>query len=402
MINDHADGGLKVPHIQSFCKSLKMSWLTKFLDPLNQSPWKILLLFDLEKYGGDKVLFLTKEGIQKVSTTLNPFWRDIFINYSNLLTLPSEDDEQWNEKEFILAQPLWLNNKIKIDGQMGLNKKYIKNDIFFVNDLMSDLDTFFSYAGFIQKHNFHTNFIEFYGLLNSIPVAWKRSVSGKEKLPVVENIYVNKLKNCIKPCKIFYKLFIEKIKESPINCQKKWSEELEFNLENLNDVFSSIYMTTKNTQLQNFQFKLIHRILQTNVFLYKCKRKETELCSFCFEVKEKFLHLFWECNIVKNFWLSISSKLKNFAVNLELNGKKVILGFDPDSDSDKTVHTIILILKYYIYVCKCKNIPPRTEGGIEFLKYYIRIEQQSADYMTPAQRGFINRKWESLSVFLSG
>jgi hypothetical protein len=35
--------GLKMPHIQSFIHALKVSWIKKILDPLNQGPWKVLI-----------------------------------------------------------------------------------------------------------------------------------------------------------------------------------------------------------------------------------------------------------------------------------------------------------------------------------------------------------------------
>jgi len=54
-------------------------------------------------------------------------------------------------------------------------------------------------------------------------------------------------------------------------------------------------MITKDTKLQNVQFKLLHRILPVNSFLYKCGLQETELCTFCTETKENMLHLFWNC-----------------------------------------------------------------------------------------------------------
>ena len=49
IINNYEEGGIKLPHIESFCKVLKMSWLYKLLDPMNMSLWKILLLSYIEK-----------------------------------------------------------------------------------------------------------------------------------------------------------------------------------------------------------------------------------------------------------------------------------------------------------------------------------------------------------------
>jgi hypothetical protein len=63
IINNYDEAGLKLPYIESLCKALKMSWLHKLLHPMNMSPWKILLLSYIEKYGGYKILYLEKRGM---------------------------------------------------------------------------------------------------------------------------------------------------------------------------------------------------------------------------------------------------------------------------------------------------------------------------------------------------
>jgi hypothetical protein len=54
-------------------------------------------------------------------------------------------------------------------------------------------------------------------------------------------------------------------------------------------IYSSPSMATRNTKLQNFQFKLSHRITATNSFLFNCGLKETELCTFSTETKESLI-----------------------------------------------------------------------------------------------------------------
>ena len=71
-------------NIKLFCQALKMTRIKKYIDPLNFSPWKILLIDSLKKWGGDKILLLGKEGLNTVASTLNPFWKDILDNFSNL------------------------------------------------------------------------------------------------------------------------------------------------------------------------------------------------------------------------------------------------------------------------------------------------------------------------------
>jgi hypothetical protein len=50
-----------------------MTWIKKYIDPLRFSPWNILLIDSLEKWGGDNILLLGKEGLNTVAGTLNPF-----------------------------------------------------------------------------------------------------------------------------------------------------------------------------------------------------------------------------------------------------------------------------------------------------------------------------------------
>ena len=46
----------------------------------------------------------------------------------------------------------------------------------------------------------------------------------------------------------------------------------------------------KEIKLRDFQFKINNRILVTNTFLFKIKKKETNLCSYC---KQKLLLIFY-------------------------------------------------------------------------------------------------------------
>ena len=83
---NYEEGGLKMPNIQSFYKALKMSWLHKLLDPFNPSPWKVLLLGYIQKWGGSNILFLSKEGLEKIAEKVNPFWKDVFFKFIRVET----------------------------------------------------------------------------------------------------------------------------------------------------------------------------------------------------------------------------------------------------------------------------------------------------------------------------
>ena len=58
MINDLGAGGLKVIDISSFNKSLKITWIKKYLDNNNKGKWKIFFDVELKKYGCQSFFFL--------------------------------------------------------------------------------------------------------------------------------------------------------------------------------------------------------------------------------------------------------------------------------------------------------------------------------------------------------
>jgi hypothetical protein len=138
-------------HIESFCKALTMSWLDKLLAPMNISPWKFLLLSYIEKYGGDKILYLKKEGLASISEKLNPFWRDILLNLSKLLTIIKDEQENILLTSLVKYNPFDL---ILIYKKMVMFL-LLKNIVIMVSFLLMVL--FLKINSFCQIRNFKTN-----------------------------------------------------------------------------------------------------------------------------------------------------------------------------------------------------------------------------------------------------
>ena len=105
-----------------------------------------------------------------ISNKLNPFWRDILLNLSELL--PPKDEEENNIINF-LSQPIWLNFNIKRNGKFFIIDKYCYNGVFFINDIISEDKQFLLYQEFQNKCMISTNFLEYYGIVGAVPKRWK-------------------------------------------------------------------------------------------------------------------------------------------------------------------------------------------------------------------------------------
>ena len=151
-------------------------------------------------------------------------------------------------------------------------------------------------------------------------------------------------------------------------------------------------MITKDTKLQNFQLKLLHRILPVNSFLYKWGLQERELCTFCTETKENMLHLFWNCTFlfsVKNFLMicGIARPLHAWEITLRMSESCI--------ENQNTINHILLSLKcyiciyIYIYRCWCKGEIPHIHGSIPQMLYKSR-EKLHFLHIPETDRKFIN------------
>jgi hypothetical protein len=58
-----------------------------------------------------------------------------------------------------------------------------------------------------------TNFLEYYGIVGAVPRRYKNLLSEYGRLHDSTNDIVDRLKSDKKPCKYFYKLYLENIKK---------------------------------------------------------------------------------------------------------------------------------------------------------------------------------------------
>ncbi len=79
------------------------------------------------------------------------------------------------------------------------------------------------------------------------------------------------------------------------------------------------FSTLRNTKIQTFQYKILHRVILCNKWLYNIQIKESAICNYCNEVDD-IPHFFLKCSKVKEFW----NMMKNWLEQLsELNLKNI-------------------------------------------------------------------------------
>ena len=120
----------------------------------------------------------------------------------------------------------------------------------------------------------------------------------------------------------------------------------------------NMYTIPFNLRFDNFlkdiQFKIIHRIVGVNKFLYKIGITDSPRFEFCNLHIQSIEHLFYSCFLIKTFWLNVSRDLQDSQlIENQLSEMDVIRGYGIDCTKIcLAVNQIILFGKRFIFNCK--------------------------------------------------
>ena len=154
-----------------------------------------------------------------------------------------------------------------------------------------------------------TDYFQLISIFYSLASEWKRilanttdalNISVRKKRLVFEHF--DKLMSL--SSRAIYQLTKERVTLLP-SAQTKWNQIFSERILIWKDLYIIPYQCTFDTNLREFQFKILHRILTTNYSLYKMSLIPSPVCSFCDNNDESLRHLFVHCSFVSTFWNQI-------------------------------------------------------------------------------------------------
>lgn len=185
--------------------------------------------------------------------------------------------------------------------------------IIFIKDILDPrTHEFLTFEAFVAKYGKTITFVEYLGLVSSIPRIMKQTLrqnlSGENSFVYKYDMYLEKNWDS----RFFYTKSIEKKNIIPILAEK-WGNMLQTQVddETICKIFENIKFITLSTKLRGFMYRLIHFAILTNTKLSEWKVVESDLCTFCNTEPETYIHLFWECPVAKQLWNQVSTWCKN-------------------------------------------------------------------------------------------
>ena len=200
-------------------------------------------------------------------------------------------------------------------------------------------------------------------LLPFLPAHWKIKINQNNfvckniKQYVARNCYLKLLCKDKKGSRTFYDIIVGNQDSSPPS--QKWVNILE----NISQEKWDSYI--KEVKLQEFQFKVNNHILVTKSFLHKINKVDNDRCALCGLETETIIHVLFNYNKVKEFWLAMKNWLRIQAnVTLHLTIRNVIFS---KQENGELLNYILLLGKYFIYKTKFLANSIRLENFIELL-----------------------------------
>lgn len=151
----------------------------------------------------------------------------------------------------------------------------------------------------------------------------------------------------------FYQMLIKLEQDrhgSHPKCIRKWNNIFNNELHAWKDIFLRPFIVCRSTRLQSFQFRLIHRIITCNHWLFNAGIKGSPNCETC-NIDDTLIHFFIDCVHVENFWSNFRIWWSDVTLlpGINLSNKDLLLGITKSEKNFLTLNYIIMLANKFIH-----------------------------------------------------
>lgn len=392
IIQNIENGGLNMPDFLSTITAIKLTWVKKLMYKNNSFTDLVKALTEIQCLK----TFLTSKPLNLRLDNFPPFYKDIFNKWFNFYcTEPTHPFE-------ILNEPLWNNKYITVGNNTVHNKQWEKEGISKLYSLLDNNGNYLSTETLNRQYDINIDYMLHNSLKSAIPRRWLKKINSsvfrkfKDKLPdiiICKNNVLKELRDF--KCKHFYQIFVQK-KIVPLTSCAKWETLYPQTDFDWSAIFQMPYTVARETSLQSFHYKVLHRYLACKNNLYKWKKAASPLCPHC-QVVDNIEHHLYECKELQHFWACFFDWLYQVcSVRFTVTTIEILFGISNDNKDDliDVFNYCILFAKNYIYICKVNDssislITYKQElfNRLEGEKVIASMQNKLADFVT---------KWSSI------
>lgn len=388
LVQHHSKDGLKMVQIDSFIKSMKLSWLKRL--STSNANWTVLAAQELPN-----IWLLLTYGHRKLKMLRNRTANQFYIN---LLDAFIEFNEQYNTSdEEILTEPIWFSDWTKYETTIV--RQWDDRGLRFIADLYN-VSTGIIYT----KQELETNYglqnmtiLCYTSLVRSLPPNIQKQVDitniKRPNIPYKIHLVTNNKKFS----KYAYKTFVETTTVNNTLSNERLSAKWIIDIgEFIEGSLQNVVRATMSTYLIYLHFRIINRIYATNKYLTTIQVRQSSMCTFCERTTETIIHMFWECSETQIFIKEILSHLRiNYATSLNINSTNWIIL----TDLSNIEVLIVTLSKACIHKSRLKSIKPSLEMMMQSLKLEATKEYNIARENN--KMSMFDGKWGELKRLLT-
>ena len=292
-----------------------------------------------------------------------------------------------------MNQRIWYISFIKIKNRPVYIKTWVEKGVISIKDLLNENGNWLTHVEFEKLFNLKSAIMTHNSIISAIPRLWKMYIKRNfvEKDVNIKSTF-KKIISMKKVCKESYGIMMQTMTQQPENVFIKWENELGKDID-INESFENVYNATVSSELRNFQFKFIHRLLATNNVLFRWGIIDNGICTLCKHEVDSIGHLFWKCNVTQLFIYRFSQWLKNHSMSYNsVDQKSFFFGIN----NEHVFNLICIITKMYLYSCKLKDCKPYVSCLLDRIYSYHNIEKYIAKKNSTLNQ--FTRKWETITL----
>jgi hypothetical protein len=389
IIQQIKDGGLKLTDFEEKTKALKVNWITRFTDS-SDGRWKAAPSLFYKCTNLNFYFNCNQESLENIKPI---FYLDIHNYWSKLHIIQNPN------AAIIKNQTIWLNRYITVNKKPIKWENWIHHGILKINDILNINGHFLDHEEIASKYNIKCNFLNILQIRQSLPLEWRSVLQNSTTCTIYDECFLN-INNTIVPIskwstKMIYWKFISNRRKTPTGC-RRWAE-IYTGLSDNEDLWKNIFFlpfeTVRETQLQTFQYKIIHRLITCNAKLFKMKLTDSPICSYCHE-EDTIHHFFLFCPKVREFW-SLFFNWWNRLGDLQIphSGEEFILfGYQSKEETLNVLNYCLLHAKFYVYKQRLFH-----NNSLDLYKFLVQLKYKLQIEYTICQDNLSLNKFEKYS-----
>ena len=131
-------------------------------------------------------------------------------------------------------------------------------------------------------------------------------------------------------------------------------------------LFRICFKTIQDPYFKWFQYRIMHRILGTQIILHKMGVADSNKCLLCRSTSEEtLLHLFFSCPKANQLWHQLENRIFNkTGFYIQFSPEDVLLGYIHHNSNSAAINTLIMVIKCYIYTYSRKGFNISIDGAL--------------------------------------